>query len=386
MHRSPSLSVLLGLDSRDPYHRDMIEGVLDFNRAHTGCELLVMPDGKSVRAHLKQSSGVQGIIMVDTWLSHAELVSLGLPTVLVLCARKPARLSGISDDEVAIAEMALGHFRELGVTRMAFLDHLNPPSDRRLAFAATVSKAGLECHAYPPVGYQVEPDWHARTERIADWVEPLPKPIGIFCFHVDEAQQLAMACSRRKVRVPEDVAILSCGGDDIECHLATPPISAIDQGGDRLGHEAARRLAELMAGINPEPTFTRFAPVGITRRQSTDLLAVDDPHVAQAITLIHEQACEGLTVSEVIARVPISRRRLDYAFERVVGRTMHEQITHERLARAKRLLIRTNLPLTDVAARAGFAYPTRLSEAFRKALGITPTEYRRQNQSTAVGA
>ncbi|MEM6552673.1 MAG: substrate-binding domain-containing protein [Planctomycetota bacterium] len=383
-------TIVLGLDPRDPYHRSIIEGVLEYARGQDDWDLLVTPEPDALRAHLDDGHAVSGIILFDPWQkSLTQGLPAETPVVLTLCAEAPPDHDGVSDDEAAIADMVVAYFREMGLERLAFLDHLAPPSERRLAFASSASQAGLECHAYPPVGEPAPLNWHDRTEAIGDWLERLaarPETVGVFCFHVGEAQQLSIACRKRGIAVPERISILSCGGDDIECHLASPPLSTIDQGGDRLGFAAASRLAERLDGDDPPPRFVRFAPVGVVRRQSSDLLAVEDPHVAQAIRLIRQQAADGASVTDITAQVPVSRRRLDYAFERTVGRSIHQQIVHERLSHAKRLLLRTNLPLTDIAMRCGFNYPTRMSEAFRRHLAMTPSEYRRQNRTSAMSA
>ena len=373
--------MVLGVDPRDPYQRAMVEGVIAFTHGSGGWEILLAPERETLSAHLREPDPPDGVIAEYRLADRDELAAAGVPTVMLLYETPSPRFSLVTDDEDAVAAMALEYLRECGLRRFAFLDHDFPPSPRRLAFAAAVSMAGLECHAYPPVGAPLVHGWNAQTQAIGDWVGSLPTPIGVLCFRVSEAQQLAMACRRRGIAVPEDVAILSTNGDDVECHLATPPLSAIDLGGERLGRAAAERLSEMMAGGSLAPTFRKLPPTGITRRQSTDLRAADDPNVAAAMALIRDHACDGITVREVADKSELSRRRLDYAFKHAIGRTLHEQILHERFDAARRMLIRTRLPLTEIAMRCGYAYPTRLSEAFRRELGVTPTRFREEHQA-----
>ena len=376
--------VTLGLDSRDAYQRSMIEGVIEYARNHGPWEFLVVPmkgDGRRSPQSI-WTSGTNGLIAVAVGNFSRETQHLpDLPTVLVLSPKPADRFPVVNDDESATVAMALDHLRDVGLQRFAFLDHFSPPSARRLAFSEAVSKAGLECHAYPPVGFQVPAGHDAQTEHMADCVDRLPKPVGIFCFSVIFAQMLSAACARRRTRVPEQVAILSCGGDDIDCHLATPALSAIEQGGDRIGWEAACLLDRQMRGEPVEQRTIVVPPVGVTRRPSTDLLAVEDKNVAQAMRLIRDQACDGLSVADILKQVPISRRRLEYAFRNAIGRSIHQQIMHERLERAKRFLVRSNMPLADIAARCGYSYPTRLSEIFKRETGLTPSDYRKRHRS-----
>lgn len=377
--------VVLGLDSRDPYHRAMIEGVIEHTYGSAGWEVLLAPEREALDAHLDESDPPDGVIAVYGRVNRDHLAASGLPAVLLLHSEPLDQFNLVTDDEDAVAGLALDYLRGCGLRHFAFLDHKAPPSRRRLAFAEQVKKAGFKLSAYPPIGWDVIQGWNAQTEAIGDWARSLPTPIGVLCFHVAEAQQLAMACRRRGIEVPDQIAILSTNGDDIECHLVTPPLSAIDMGGERLGRAAAERLSEIMTNGSESPTFRAIPPANITRRQSTDLQATDDPHVAAAIRLIRQQARLGLTVREVTRQVGLTRRRLDYAFHRALGRSLHEQIQRERLNHARRLLIRSSIPLTDVAMQSGYSSPARLSEAFRRTLGSTPSQYRAEHQGGTEG-
>ncbi len=375
----PPARVVLGLDPRDPYQRAMVEGIIEHTYDRGLWEILLAPEREMLQAHLAADEAPDGCIAVYGKADRDLLISLDVPTVLLLHHTPLADFSLVTDDESAVAALAIDYYRQRGLERLAFFDSLAPPTLRRTSFEQHAAKVNLPCHAYPPIGYCVTEDWNGRTEAVGDWILSIPKPVGVLCFHISEAQQLSMACRRRGIRVPEEVAILSTNGDDIECHLAHPPLSAIDLGGERLGRAAAERLSQMMAGGSREPTMLRLPPTGITRRQSTDLQAASDPHVAEAIELIRRNASEGLSVREIVRESGLSRRRLEYAFKRTVGRTLHQQIRYERIEQAKRLLIRTDLSLTDIALRCGFSYPARLSEAFRRELGTTPSQFRAEN-------
>jgi LacI family transcriptional regulator len=118
-------------------------------------------------------------------------------------------------------------------------------------------------------------------------------------------------------------------------------------------------------------------PQGIETRQSTDILAIEDPHVAVAARFIREQACAGIQVSDVLQYVPYSRRVLDRRFLDSLGRTPHEEITRQRIDRVKQLLVETDLPLSVIASRVGFQHDEYMSVAFKKQVGLPPSNYRR---------
>ena len=115
----------------------------------------------------------------------------------------------------------------------------------------------------------------------------------------------------------------------------------------------------------------------VERRQSTNLLSVDDPDVAHALTLIRENACGSFTVGDLLRAIPLARRTLERRFMEKLGRSPHEEITRVRTEMAQRLLRETDETLPRIAERCGFSAPQALNYMFRKMVGETPAAYRR---------
>jgi AraC family transcriptional regulator len=65
------------------------------------------------------------------------------------------------------------------------------------------------------------------------------------------------------------------------------------------------------------------------------------------------------------------------AFRRTTGFTPHAYVTARRMERALRLLLSTQHPIPEVAARLGYANPAHFRRAFRKAFGVAPGEIER---------
>lgn len=97
---------------------------------------------------------------------------------------------------------------------------------------------------------------------------------------------------------------------------------------------------------------------------------------------LHE---EGLSPLDVADEHRISKRRLHYAFA-AANTTFIRQLMHLRLERARELLSDarfSDLPITEVAARCGFADPSHFSRSFRQKFGQAPREFR---ASACVGS
>ena len=97
-----------------------------------------------------------------------------------------------------------------------------------------------------------------------------------------------------------------------------------------------------------------------------------------ALRFIREHACDGIRVADVLRVVPLTRRVLEHRFQKFVRRTLHAEIIRIRMDRAARLLAETELPLTEIAAKSGFADAEYLSVAFKKYTGASPRAYRQQ--------
>jgi transcriptional regulator GlxA family with amidase domain len=61
-----------------------------------------------------------------------------------------------------------------------------------------------------------------------------------------------------------------------------------------------------------------------------------------------------------------------------MGRSVQEEITRVRMARAQALLRDTVSPMPEVAKACGYRSAAVLSKVFRREVGTTPTGYRQQ--------
>ncbi len=95
---------------------------------------------------------------------------------------------------------------------------------------------------------------------------------------------------------------------------------------------------------------------------------------------IREHACEGINVEDVLAEVPLSRSVFERRFARQFGRTPKAEILRTRLDRVKQLLAGTDVPLTQIAAKAGFTHPEYMNVIFKERTGLTPGQYRAANR------
>jgi LacI family transcriptional regulator len=217
------------------------------------------------------------------------------------------------------------------------------------------------------------------VDAVAQWIQSLPKPLGLMACNDFRGIQALDACRRAGIAVPEEVAVIGVDNEELVCTLAYPPLSSVVPDARRIGYEAAALLDRLMRG-EPEPaTPLSIPPAEVVTRLSTDVNAITDPEVAAAMRFIREHACEGIGVHDILCQVPVSRSVLQRRFRRLLGRSIHAVIAGVRLRHAKQLLVETDLPLAAIAKRTGFSHVEYLCAAFRQSVGSPPGAYRREH-------
>jgi len=164
------------------------------------------------------------------------------------------------------------------------------------------------------------------------------------------------------------------------CDTASPPLSSVRLRGQAVGYEAARILDEWMAKKRIPNSGEKhlLAPGDIVVRQSSDIVAVEDPRIAAALRFIRQHATEQIDVTRVARETALSRSVLERRMKALIGRSPGEEINRIRFAAVEKLLTQTDLTLDAIAARCGFTHPQYMAEAFRKRAGMTPGEFRRQ--------
>jgi LacI family transcriptional regulator len=325
-----------------------------------------------------QGSGI--IARVDSREVESALQTCGLPVVNLSGAlEKPAFPTFIQDAGQA-ARLALDVFCDRGFRHFAFVgfEGMRWSVERARCFKSLLEQRGL------PSAELTFSITDLRADRIGarltTWLRHLPQPLALWASDDELALHVVNACLRAGIRVPEQVAVLGMDDDEMLCEAATPPISSITSNGEEIGYRAAQRLHRLMNGQpDDEPHVVSVPSRSVKLRRSTDLHAVDDPHVAKALRIIEQEACSGLRVVDLIAQVPVARRLLERRFKAALGRTLLQEIWRVQCRQAAELMESTKLPMLDIAERCGYEHPEHFSAVFKKVMGLPPGAYRKQH-------
>ena len=89
-----------------------------------------------------------------------------------------------------------------------------------------------------------------------------------------------------------------------------------------------------------------------------------------------EHAAEQITLTEVAAHFAVSPSHLSRVFHQETGFGIREYLIHYRIRQACELLLNSGLTVTEIADRCGFSDSNYFGDAFKKATGLSPREYK----------
>jgi AraC family transcriptional regulator len=84
-----------------------------------------------------------------------------------------------------------------------------------------------------------------------------------------------------------------------------------------------------------------------------------------------------LSLASLAKESGYSRAHFLRMFRAATGLTPHQYVLERRLSTAQQLLRQSKMLLVDIALECGFSSQTHMNDVFRKRLGVTPLEYRR---------
>jgi AraC-like DNA-binding protein len=96
----------------------------------------------------------------------------------------------------------------------------------------------------------------------------------------------------------------------------------------------------------------------------------------KARNFIHEQADEPLSLKQVAQAVNISPNYLSEKFKRVTGENFVAYVNRRRVEKARDLLLKRELRISEIAFAIGFQSLSQFNRVFKKLTRQSPTEFR----------
>lgn len=367
----------------------LIEGVLDYvdRQELNWCYITALESRTMSVLDLVDWPG-DGILAAINTVEEAECAkSLKIPIVNISSALLDPPVPSCIIDNRAIGHLAADHLISKGFQSFAYygLIEVEYSRQRQEGFEEKLRAADLECQeflSYPT--YHLEgSDWLQQNHILAEWLESLPKPLGLFAVSDYRARQALDACRLVHLKVPEDVSIIGMGNEELVCEHVYPTISSIVRNNHLQGFRSAEMLDHLIGQKKVDVDLHPVPPLEVVERQSTQTFAVADPRLRDALQLIHDRLHLPLfSIDDVTRTAGVSRRWLEYAFRDALGETPYQYLRRQRLSKARRLLIeQPKTKIYTIAQNSGFSSAKQLAMTFQQDLGMSPREYRRTVQS-----
>ncbi len=364
--------VLLAIDWYEP---KIHEGMARYARKHDW-----LLNSHMTRSHqFPEGWEGDGVIALLSEPETAKAVrSLGLPVVNT--GSDFWNFPRVWCDNHRVGEIAAQHFLERNHRNFAFLHIQSTVLERETSegFSLALEKAGFTCEMrrWRPSLHPHAINYRAVQEWAVAELMSLPRPLAVFCQNDDAAAIILTAAVEAGIRIPEEVAIIGVGDSELVANFLPVKLSSVNANSEGLGYRACEELDRLMRGHKPRAEVVRVSPLGVTTRESTDFLAVADPHVLRVLRRIWDEYATPLDVEELTRMVPLSRSALYKLFAAEVGQPIAKELMRVRIRHAKEALRTTNRPVSTIASECGFSGLITFSRAFSNTVGISPMQYR----------
>lgn len=322
---------------------------------------------------LPRNWNVDGILTFGSKPEIVEAITAsGLPVVDFNQTAVTPNWPVVANDNRGIGVTAAEHLLTRGYRNLAFLTWQGSLGEelRFEGFGAAADAAGAA-------------HYECKMSDLENWLRNAPLPVGIMANNDSYAIHVMRACSDLGLRIPEDVAIVGSGNDELECTLTPVPLSSVDERLEYRGFRAAEILDEMLDGVSDPPAVEMIQPGEVVVRQSTDHVAINHDKVRKALIQLREEFHEPITPEQIAGGVGMCRRQLDQLFKEYLNRTVSDELQRLRLGRAEHFLLRTDHQVNEIARLSGFSSSHHMISVFRRVHGKTPRRYRRDNEIKA---
>lgn len=375
--------VLLLTDYSSGYSRSLLRGVVAYAKEHGPWVFYRMP------LYYKEVYGEAMVVeWAKKWNADAIIAQLGdidmktleeskIPIIIQNYRDRYPLACNITGDYYGSGVMAAGFFIKRGFYHFAFYGYNNTiwSRERMAGYKAAVEEKGYALHTLNNDSIHSE-QWSFNPEALKEWLLSLPKPIALFACDDYYASQITETCKMYNIDIPNDIAVLGVDNDELPCHISDPPLSSIVLDVENGGYEAGRLLHKLMNGEISKPYDITIKPIRIECRESTEKYAVKDAHIVKAVRFIEKNYDRQISIAHILREVPLSRRALEKKFKKELGLPVYQYLQAYRVEKFTELLIKSDLPLPDVAMRCGFDEYKNVSRVFIKRKQMTPLQYR----------
>ncbi|RKY05973.1 MAG: hypothetical protein DRP56_08260 [Planctomycetota bacterium] len=370
--------------------RELIFGISRYSSLHNHWELLIPPSpyltsylGHSTREKKLtwfKDCNPDGVIMMMLE-GNEGILKTGVSAIIGQHIKEGSPdLPHFKLENYAIGKMAAEDFINRGFKRLAYcgFDYFPWSQQRYEGFSASAEQHGIKTDYYgtakPCNKYALDKE----PALIMEWLETLPKPVGILTANDDRGRLVTGVCKTANILVPEEIAVMGVDNDQIVCMISNPPLSSVCLTSQKAGYEAAAMLDKIMKNEEVENKEILIAPTHVVTRHSTNIMAIEDREIAKAVQFIRQNTKKPIQGDDVAQAIAMPRRTMERHFLSALGRSAYKEIAWARAEHISRILLETNMTISLIAEEFGFSDATHVTRFFKEIKGLTPVAYRKQ--------
>jgi AraC family transcriptional regulator len=194
---------------------------------------------------------------------------------------------------------------------------------------------------------------------------------------------------------PHGGVLLSLGGSQLDCHIGPlmhggrielAPVFNLEDG--QLEHLLRALLAVAQDGSDADPLMGELlvnaACIRLAKRYAVSKLNVvprrgglPEARLKRVLEYIDANEGRNITLSELARVANMSLYYFAVLFRQSTGLSPHQYVLNQRVEHAKELLRDPKLSVLDVSISVGFEHQNNFARAFRRVIGASPTQFRR---------
>ena len=379
------IKILVLIDSATEFSRRFLTGLIQYANENGPWTFYRLP------SYYKALYGESGIVeRIKEWKIEAVIAQweyegvdfldqLDIPVFLQSYRNISGRFSKISGDYIGAGVMAAQFFAKRHFKNFAFYGNKNFFWSKARAEGYRREVERIRGNYYYFESELLDSmQWSREHVELDNWLQGLPKPVALFACDDNFALQVSEMCKVNNINIPDELSLLGVDNDELICNLSHPSISSIITDDENGGYQTGKMLQNLILNKNNIPFNINIDPVRIELRQSTEKYNISDSYVKTVLDYIHENIRLNISIDELTAIVPLSRRNLEKKFREATGTSVHQFILDKKVDLISTELLTTDKDLLDIAIETGFNDVRNVYRIFKKYTGYTPVSFRKK--------
>ena len=266
-------------DIRNPFFPEIVDGSLE--RLHdTDYQILLGParHGKGTESRVTEAMidrSMDGLLLIVPMAAPAELdvTARTVPIVVIGRHARSALFDTVVSDDIAGAALVVDHLVGLGHRRIAHIEHVETAAHLIATMPNTIRAEGyrraMRAHGLADeidvvaASYTKEGGYLGAKQLLARD----QRPTAIFAGADIAAVGALEAIDEAGLRVPEDVSVAGYDNTSL-ASLTGISLTSVDQGGRKLGDDAARLLLQRIADPAKPSSLLSLSPSLVVRRST----------------------------------------------------------------------------------------------------------------------